>query len=84
MEKVYIIILMFCDGVETDTQFKVAKTKDKAKEILQDWAEKEEINSWIANYEKNEFDYYGFADNYFEVRLGDYETFIWIEEKEVQ
>lgn len=84
MEKVYIITLLCCDGEEKEVEFKVASTKEKAKEILQDWALKEETNSWIANYEKNEFDYYGFADNYFEACRDCFKTVIWIEEKEVQ
>ena len=83
MEKVYIITLMYCDGAETDTQFKVTKTKDKAKEVLQSWALEKERVSWIANYEKNKFDYYGFTDNYFEVCLDCFKTVIWIEEVEV-
>lgn len=83
MEKVYIICLMRCDGIETDAEFKVAKTKDKAKEVLQSWALEEERVSWIADYKSDEFDYYGFADNYFEVCLDDFKTVIWIEEVEV-
>lgn len=83
MEKVYIITLMYCDGFEKEVEFKVASTKEKAKEMLQNWALEEERTSWIEGYDKDDFDDYTFEDDYFEACFDDLRTVIWIEEKEV-
>ena len=84
MEKVYIITLMYCDGFEKEIEFKVASTKEKAKEMLHNWALEEQQLTWIGDYEQDDFDDYSFEDDYFEACFDDLRTVIWITEKEVQ
>ena len=84
MEKVYIIILMYCDGGSHDIEFKVARSKEKAKKILHNWALEEEQLTWIGDYEEGELDNYNLSEEYFDALYGKKRTTIWIEEKEVQ
>ena len=83
MEKVYIISLMYCDGYGSDIEFKVASTKEKAKEVLNNWALEEEQLTWIGDYEQDELDEYEFSEEYFDAQYGEKRTTIWITEKEV-
>lgn len=83
MEKVYIITLLYCDGGCHDIEFKVAHSKEKAKEVLNNWALEEEQLTWIGDYEQDELDEYEFSEEYFDALYGEKRTTIWIEEKEV-
>ena len=83
MEKVYIITLMYCDGYGSDIEFKVASTKEKAKEVLDNWANNEIQESWISDYTMDELDDYELSDEYFDAQYGEKRTTIWITEKEV-
>lgn len=83
MEKVYIVTLMYCDGYDRDIEFKVASTKEKAKEVLTDWVDIECRDSFIGDYEEDEFDDYEFSEEYFNAQYGEQRTTIWITEKEV-
>lgn len=83
MEKVYIISLMYCDGYGSDIEFKVASTKEKAKEVLDNWANNEIQESWISDYTMAELDDYELSDEYFDAQYGEKRTTIWVTEKEV-
>ena len=83
MEKVYIITLMYCDGYGSDVEFKVASTKEKAKEVLDNWANNEIQESWISDYTMAELDDYELSNEYFDAQYGEKRTTIWITEKEV-
>ena len=56
---------------------------EKAKQILKDWALQEEQSSWISEYDRDDFDYYDFDDDYFDVCYGDHRTTIFIKDVEV-
>lgn len=84
MNKVYLIQLFFSDGWGQETRTRVAKTFEKAKEILKYWAEYEIENSWIGDYDKDDYADYQFDDEYFHALYGEFTTRIWIEEKDVE
>ena len=83
MKKVYIISLMYCDFYGSDIEFKVASTKEKAKDMLNDWANNEIQGSWISDYTMAELDNYELSDEYFDAQYGEKRTTSWITEKEV-
>lgn len=83
MEKVYLVCLHYHDGWNQQIEVKVTNSKEKAKEVLKDWALEEEQLTWIGDYEEGELDNYNFSEEYFDAQYGEKRTTIWITEKEV-
>lgn len=80
----YLVSLEFCYGGETEHEVRVAKTMEKAREILKEWAENETRNTWIADYSEQELWNYELSEDYFDAQFGEFRTTIWITTAEIE
>ena len=85
MEKVYIVLLRYT-GQFTDELHILGVTKNKksADRILNEIAEDEIKNSWIADYKTSELDRFIRCDSLFKAIKDDEITEIWVEEREIE
>jgi hypothetical protein len=84
MEKVYVIILEYHEDEETQIETRIAKSREKAEQILQEWAKQEMENSWLKNYSVEELNDYELSKNYFYAQSDDYVTTIYIKEEYIE
>jgi hypothetical protein len=86
MDKVYLVILEFEEKWvdESQREIRCTTTLEKAKEIFKEVVEQEKKDTWVGEYEEDDFNDYTETDDYFEARSDDYTTIIYIKEVEVE
>ena len=86
MNKVYLVILEFEEKWvdESQREIRCTTTLEKAKEIFKEVVEQEKKDTWVSEYEEDDFNDYTETDDYFEARSDDYTTIIYIKEVGVE
>lgn len=82
--KVYAVIMDWEFRGDRGTSFQLYSTREKAREMLEQFKQEEWANSWINEIEDmNDLENYEDSLEYFDCDDFDRRTTIWIEEKEI-
>lgn len=86
--KVYVLIEAYTYDFEKDIRTSVFLSEDDAYKALEEIKERELEESWISRFNDEDLevgeDSYDSFDIYLEGRASEFETHLWVEEKQVQ